>query len=453
MNMTTLILYLLLGLTAATAAVSLLTIFVRARNVTWGHLRTAMKKGRSSTAMLLVLVLIFSLCFGGLKHMDAKKSATATVTLNFAEASTGRNTNGTRYNMAELTCDEVLEMVIEDGALENVTAEQLAECLRVEPAVQGNVNTEYRIHFTATPETSHLDPENVVTLLAANYKDYYISRHAMNYQLLELDENLDFSGLDYLDAVELLSKELKKVRNFMYGMDDKSSSFMDSKGNTFYSIAAKLDQLEEVQIDGNLVSYILYNGITRDAQGYVSRLEYDNKQLDFNKQRALASYDVHNQAVSLYSEEMTRVVLVPTWDENGEYYMGRTKVGIDELSVDAEEHSQDAAKYLEKISSNQLTISGTDAVTEGMIRQIYATILSYAAEAKNAAQEYTDTQMNQCIRVHVEGASLVMTLAHTLVAAIFFLVTVWLAWTAKALPAREKKHPADTKVKSPAGQI
>ena len=35
----------------------------------------------------------------------------------------------------------------------------------------------------------------------------------------------------------------------------------------------------------------------------------------------------------MYSEEMTRVVLVPTWDESGKYYMGRTKVGIDELSV------------------------------------------------------------------------------------------------------------------------
>ena len=59
----------------------------------------------------------------------------------------------------------------------------------------------------------------------------------------------------------------------------------------------------------------------------------------------------------MYSEEMTRVVLVPTWDEGGKYYMGRTKVGIDELSVMATTFSNNVAsnekeKGIFEISSN-----------------------------------------------------------------------------------------------------
>ena len=51
----------------------------------------------------------------------------------------------------------------------------------------------------------------------------------------------------------------------------------------------------------------------------------------------------------MYSEEMTRVVLVPTWDQSGKYYMGRTKVGIDELSVKAKEFSEQVASSEKEI--------------------------------------------------------------------------------------------------------
>lgn len=47
----------------------------------------------------------------------------------------------------------------------------------------------------------------------------------------------------------------------------------------------------------------------------------------------------------MYAEEMTRVVLVPTWDDAAEFYMGRTKVGIDELSVEAESYSKQSEEY------------------------------------------------------------------------------------------------------------
>ena len=59
----------------------------------------------------------------------------------------------------------------------------------------------------------------------------------------------------------------------------------------------------------------------------------------------------------MYSEEMTRVVLVPTWDKSGKYYMGRTKVGVDELSVMATTFSDYVASNEKAIMDNNLIIS------------------------------------------------------------------------------------------------
>ena len=66
----------------------------------------------------------------------------------------------------------------------------------------------------------------------------------------------------------------------------------------------------------------------------------------------------------MYSEEMTRIVLVPTWDQTGKYYMGRTKVGIDELSVKA-------ASYSNSVASNEKEIMDMRLMAENCNCSVY----------------------------------------------------------------------------------
>ena len=64
----------------------------------------------------------------------------------------------------------------------------------------------------------------------------------------------------------------------------------------------------------------------------------------------------------MYSEEMTRVVLVPTWDKSGKYYMGRTKVGLDELSVMATTFSNYVASNEKEIMDHELVVDKMSGV-------------------------------------------------------------------------------------------
>ena len=117
----------------------------------------------------------------------------------------------------------------------------------------------------------------------------------------------------------------------------------------------------------------------------------------------------------MYSEEMTRVVLVPTWDHIGKYYMGRTKVGIDELSVMATTYSNYIAENEKELMSNQLTIEkmqNTDSKSalhteaDELILSIDKSLNDFTIEAIKAGREYSDYKMNQCIAVSISGASL-----------------------------------------------
>ena len=369
-------------------------------------------KFRISVALLALLYIgIFSFAY----QSSLKTSASVVISLNYDEASKGLNANGTRYNMSEIISDEVVERAIEKGALEGVTVKELKACLSVAPLIDGSsydedyyhISTEFLVTFQANQYTGHLDAENVVRLIGFAYKDFYIDTYADNFDLLDITINCeeDFADMDYLDIVQYLNMQVQKIQNYMYGLANESSSYISSDGESFLSLAGEAENIGNVQIGDNLRAYLLDNGISKDAERYIGRLEYDNMLNDYSYQKAKASFDVRNEAVAMYSEEMTRIVLVPTWDSEGEYYMGRTKVGIDTLSLEAQQSSRVAADYFKGIETNKATIkaleeaarSGDDAYSDQLIEKICSEIMSLADAAAKIGQEYSETRMNKCI--------------------------------------------------------
>lgn len=370
--------------------------------------------------VLLVLALVFGGAIFGVSMMNAERNARVIVTLNFAEASKGQNFNGTHYNMSEIVSEDVLARAILDGGFENVTPEDLAECVSVSPLVQGNaydenqyhIATEFVVSFSSNNQTKHLDAKNVAQMVAQAYKSLYIERFTSTYDVLLLDEEVSFEQMEYLDMVEYLSKECSKLKYYMQAMDNENSSFRGSDENSFSGLAQRIDLLKDVQIEENLKALIVYNRVAKNAKTYVGRLQYDNVLLDYDRQRYAASYASNNDAIAKYDEKMSTIVLVPTWDKDGEFYMGRTKNGTDVFSVDAYEQSMYVAKTQKQISENTEIISAMEGASsrkaeavDTMVEQIYQTMVQYAKDAWNLVREYSETQMNQCISISVQKMS------------------------------------------------
>lgn len=403
--------------------VAAVTIYFRAKNVTRSEFVNILKTTKYLQVWVLVFVVALTSVFAVFNHIKAKQYVSAVVSLNYSEASQAQNSNGTRYNMAEIICDEVVEKAIEMGALENVTVKQLKNCLSVYPYVQGDVNdeanyhisTEFVVEYYASKYTEHLDAENVILLVTSAYKDYYIEKYTDNFTLTTQAEKPDFTKMEYMDIVTYFNKETTAVLNYLYGMADKGPSFVTENDATFQSIAGKVHQFKETQIDQNLRSLILQHGIVRDKSGYIDRLSYQNKNTSFDKQKHEVSFELCNEAIDMYAEEMTRVVLVPTWDGSGKYYMGRTKVGIDELSVMATNFSGDVATTNKEMMDNELVIrkiqsaeedKDANAQADMLIAAIDKSIDDFTAEAIQAGREYSNHTMNQCVAVSFSGSSL-----------------------------------------------
>ena len=431
--------------------VSVFIIYFRSKNVTKREFIKIFKSTRLVSAWILIFVIVISGVFGIFNHMKAKHSVTAVVALNYSEASQAQNSNGTRYNMAEIICDEVVEKAIEMGAFENVTVKQLKNCLCVYPYIQGDVkdkssyhiSTEFIVEYHASKHTDHLDAENVITQITSAYKDYYIEEYTDNFSVTSKEDKPDYSTMEYMYIVTYFNKETTAVLNYLYGMAEKGPSFVTKNNTTFNAIAAKVHSFKETQIDQNLKSLVLQHGIARNKAGFIDRLSYQNKNTDFDKQRNNASFNICNRAIDRYSEEMTRVVLVPTWDESGKYYMGRTKVGIDELSVMATTFSDNVASNEKEIMDNNLVIEkmqgasenkSANAEADALIASIDESIDNFTIEAITAGREYSNYRMNQCIAVSISGTSLFSELKTIIIFALLSYIAACIFEVSKKFP-------------------
>lgn len=420
--------------------IALWRIKLEERKLSWKILSEVLRHTKWFRISVALISLVFAGAFTYFYHMQQESSASVQITLNYAEASKGQHANGVRYNMSEIISDEVVERAIDKGALEDVTVSQLADCLVVYPLVEGDssseegyhISTEFGVTFTKDDNTKHLDAYEVVQLLGYAYKDYYIDTYADNFRVLDIsiDPVTDFENMDYMDIKQKLELQTDEIANYMYALSEENSTFIASNGETFLSIAGKCADLKNELIQSGLESYLLQNGVSKNSAEYIGRLSYDNKKYDFEHQKANASFNVRNQAVAKYSEEMAKIVLVPTWDASGEYYMGRTKVGIDELSVEAETYSKTAAEYLKSIQTNESIIqamepagkNGTDEYAENMIKTVSDDIMELAGMARRAAQEYSETRMNQCISVNIpKDAFMKYAILCTAVTGMFYL--------------------------------
>ncbi|MBR5507732.1 MAG: hypothetical protein IKV88_06785 [Clostridia bacterium] len=407
-----------IGLMFLIAAVK---IYLRSKNVNRTEFFQIFKTAKYLDLWVVIICVASIGFYGVFHHLNLRQSVHSIVSLNYSEASQAQNSNGTRYNMAEIISDEVVKRAIKKGAFDDVTVKELKDCLVVYPCVQGNIDdesqyhisTEFAVEYHASKHTDHLDAENVIKIVTSAYKEYYIEKYTDNFRLET--QKPDFAAMEYMDIVSYFEKESGAILNYLYGMAEKNPSFVTKNNSTFNSIAGKVYQFRETQINQNLRSLILQHGIAKNRYDYIERLSFQNKNVDFDRQKNLASFDLCNQAIDMYSEEMISVVLVPTWDQTGKYYMGRTKVGVDELSVKATEFSSYVSNNEKEIMDNNLIIGKMNVAGDNiyayqsadqLVESIYSSIRGFEKEAINAGREYSNYRMNQCIAVSIYGVSL-----------------------------------------------
>ena len=119
----------------------------------------------------------------------------------------------------------------------------------------------------------------------------------------------------------------------------------------FASLSQKISNFIDIELE-RYEAFVLENGLAGNRTTYQSRMQYANRRLDVSKRKEMAAHDVRIEAINMYNAYMTRFVLIPTYDTNKEFYMSKTKVGVDYFADEAKEHLESATKLVEEMEHN-----------------------------------------------------------------------------------------------------
>ena len=123
--------------------------------------------------------------------------------------------------------------------------------------------------------------------------------------------------------------------------------------------------------------------------------------------------------------------------------MGRTKVGIDELSVKATTFSDNVASNEKGIMDNNLVIekmkgssgnTSANAEADALIIAIDKSIDDFTNEAITAGREYSNYRMNQCIAVSISGTSLFSELKTIIIFMMLAYIAAYVFTVSKKFP-------------------
>lgn len=338
----------------------------------------------------LAVALYFG-AFVGLECLQEAFYPRMMVKFNFEEAAKGQNPNKTRFNVSKLLSEDLLEKVIARGGF-TATPEQLSDCLSLESVFDEeeidveegmlNIATEYNLRFKPDIHTAGIDGKQLMSLLADIYYEEYIGTYSENSSILDLTFD-DIEAMDYLDIDDYLRVKAEKLQNYISIYAAENSNYrLPESGETFSGLSQKITNFMDVELE-RYQSYVLQNGFSKDPASYRTRMDFNIRKMQTEYEKNMASYSVRLEAIDLYDAQMARIVLVPTSDEAMDFYMSRTKIGVDYFADEAKdylnnavlrrnvtEHNQYARNQIEASGAGPSAYEVIDVMTQSLITEL-----------------------------------------------------------------------------------
>lgn len=353
-------------------------------------------------------LVFFLVCFAG-RLLTELWSPGMLIAFNYEEAAKGQNPNGTRFNESDILSDEMLKKVIERGNLK-ISVEKLSELLTLSTPLDSQkldvskesdmkISTEYWIHCSPRVSLYRTNPQTVLNFLVDVYRENFTLNYAENDSVLDVSFD-DLEGMEYLDVKDYLQMQATKLKDYLPGNSNESSSYRaEGSEETFSSLYEKIQNFIDVELE-RYGAFVLENGLSSNRDTYQSRMQYANHILDTSRKKDMAAHDVRIEAIDSYNAYMTRFVLIPTYDEDQEFYMSRTKVGVDYFADEATEFLESATETVEKIKRNTYASEqiGKNNPTAQTHKQANEQIESLKTELLNLAdqsRELCDTYIEE----------------------------------------------------------
>ncbi len=294
------------------------------------------------------------------------KLITMTIELNYPGSEKGLNPDGSFFDVTELQSSELIDKAKKGLKIEKEDTEFLKTRLsfttnvspdsfdKVVASVEaGEMNvympTTYFLYYSQKNKFDKNETSAFINNLADAYREYFYDKYTLKNDLLVFDKNTyNFAAADYLESYDLLYKKTTSMISLVESHESRNNTFKSSDGYNLGMICDMLRQFKDVNLE-NYYAFITQNGVSKNNSDFVERVSFliENKSLDYDIFNEEAN--IKKNVLSDYNGSITANAFIPAINAEKDYYMNRTKTGLDYVTDEAQTAQIRAKALLKEI--------------------------------------------------------------------------------------------------------
>lgn len=140
--------------------------------------------------------------------------------------------------------------------------------------------------------------------------------------------------MDYEEIGSYFSMMIDRVNNYLTVRNDQDGSYLSASGQSYSAIKKQVQNLQGYTLR-EYQSYIWEKGVAKNNFRCIDDLNELNRTLRWDEMSDSQKSAIYMTILDNYNNKMVSSVLIPTYDNDGAFYMSRTKIGIDDLALQA----------------------------------------------------------------------------------------------------------------------
>lgn len=325
------------------------------------------QKVRWLFAVGVVCTLVFMFVLTTVKSFGAS----TTMSLNYEESVTGKTPNGARFSESEFLTQEYLEAILQaTGLQDDLTTADLADCISISPTTSRIVTKEDDYYISSSYYLSVKLPwtlwgkitvQDFLDEICRVYLKRFTADYRVNATSLDIDD--DYSDMDYEEIGSYFSMMIDRVNNYLTVRNDQDGSYLSASGQSYSAIKKQVQNLQGYTLR-EYQSYIWEKGVAKNNSRCIDDLNELNRTLRWDEMSDSQKSAIYMTILDNYNNKMVSSVLIPTYDNDGAFYMSRTKIGIDDLALQANELLSSAVEAQKSIATNNTKVTALEQYTE-----------------------------------------------------------------------------------------
>lgn len=414
-------------------------------------------------------------------------SAHTTVSASFSEIADGGNPDGSPFDIYEVLDEEVLHAACEK--LDNkIDPETLKKHLSVtgittdgtfstikQNVLDGNDTysyfpSRYAITYSVVSDSIKADglfasiaavfkqftmpsKTEILQSVADSYQEYYENKYVVSNELFDVDWS-ETKALDYFNRADEMRNIVNRMSRYLEKRYNEDVEYVSKDGVSFGDLNAEAAGIIQNDIEP-YQAFVIQNGITADKNNLLRQFQYVANTNYEQAARSRGEYSIMLDGISIYDPNVTKVVFIPALDSENEFYMNRTKIGIDYLTENASkanlagDEAENEAHYYEYLMNQFGTAANSEEwilnLAEERCNEIIAKIDDFSKRAAAVNQAYINRVSYDGVEVSEisYGQGIIPS-----VVAIIKMTAIWVSlfyvlWFVFSVIKRKKKLPKE----------